>query len=125
MITFQNGKVFKLSAAKDKTFAKLLEPLLIKGEDIVATFSAMRDGVVFTNKRIVAINIQGATGKKKNFSSLPYSTIQAYSVETAGWFETDSELEVWFSGLGSIVFEFTARTDVREICRVISECALC
>ena len=85
----------------------------------------MRDGVVFTNKRIVAINIQGATGKKKNFSSLPYSTIQAYSVETAGWFETDSELEVWFSGLGSIVFEFTARTDVREICRVISECALC
>mgnify|MGYP003623347472 CR=1 FL=1 len=92
MINFQNGKVFKLSAAKDKTFAKLLEPLLIKGEDIVATFSAMRDGVVFTNKRIVAINIQGATGKKKNFSSLPYSTIRANHVEKARRNATDTAL---------------------------------
>lgn len=77
--------------------------------------------VVFTTKRIFAINIQGITGKKKDFSSLPYSKIQAFSVETAGVLDLDSELELWFSGLGKVKFEFTARSNVSEICRLISE----
>ena len=34
--------------------------------------------------------------------SLPYSHIQAYSVETAGHFDLDSELEMWFSGLDTV-----------------------
>ena len=65
--------------------------------------------------------IQGITGKKKDFSSLPYSKIQAFSVETAGVLDLDSELELWFSGLGKVKFEFTARSNVSEICRLISE----
>lgn len=76
---------------------------------------------MFTNKRIFAINVQGITGKKNDFSSLPYSKIQAYSVETAGVIDLDSELELWFSGLGKVKFEFIAQADVAEICRMISE----
>ena len=77
--------------------------------------------VVFTNKRIIAINVQGITGKKKDFTTLPYSKIQAYSVETAGTFDLDSELDLWFSGMGRVRFEFVARADVTGICRMISE----
>lgn len=29
------------------------------------------------------MNVQGMTGKKKDFTSLPYSKIQTFSVETA------------------------------------------
>jgi hypothetical protein len=39
-------------------------------EQIIQAFKGIRDGVVFTNKRIIAINIQGLTGKKKGFHHL-------------------------------------------------------
>ena len=91
------------------------------GEEIIQSFRGIRDGVVFTNKRIITINVQGITGKKKDFTSLPYSKIQAYSVESAGVFDLDSELDLWFSGMGRVRFEFVARANVSEICRIISE----
>ena len=75
----------------------------------------------FTNKRIIAINVQGLTGTKKDFSSLPYSKIQAFSVETAGVFDLDSELEIWFSGLGKVKFEFVSQANVSQICKMISD----
>ena len=95
--------------------------MLVDDESIVGTFKAIRDGVVFTNKRIFVINVQGITGKKVDYTSLPYSKIQAYSVETAGVIDLDSELELWFSGLGKIKLEFVARADVGKICKMISE----
>ena len=95
--------------------------MFIEGEQIIQSFRGIRDGVVFTNKRIFAINVQGITGKKKDFTSLPYSKIQAYSVETAGVLDLDSELELWFSGMGKVKFEFVARANVADICRMISE----
>lgn len=45
------------------------------------------------------MNIQGMISKKKDFTSLPYSKIQTFSVETAGVFDLDSELEMWLSCL--------------------------
>ena len=95
--------------------------MFVEGEAIVATFQGIRDGVVFTNKRIISINVQGLTGKKKDITSLPYSRIQAFSIETAGVLDLDSELELWFSGLGKVRFEFVARADVSLIARIISE----
>ena len=120
MIDFQNATFAKLREVSNDTYDKHIAPLLIEGETILATFQSLRDGVVFTNKRIIAINVQGVTGKSKDYTSLPYSKIQAYSIETAGVFDMDSELEVWFSTLGKIRFEFTGRTDVSLICRYIS-----
>ncbi len=82
-------------------------------------FQGKRVGVVFTTARIIAINVQGITGKKKDFTSLPYSKIQAFSVETAGVFDLDSELELWFSGMGNVKFEFVSSADITGICRMI------
>jgi len=117
MIDFQNGSVFKLKQ-NDEYAAKVGE-LLLPGERIIGAFKALRDGVVFTDKRIIAVNVQGITGKKKDFSSLPYSKIVAFSVETAGSFDLDSELEMYFSGLGKVKLEFTGRTNVIEIAKAI------
>ena len=119
MIDFQNGTFFKLKPVDPKAFVDMIGPLFVAGEEVVAAFQTIRDGVVFTNTRIIAINIQGVTGKKKDFSSLPYSKIQAFSVETAGVLDLDSELELWFSGLGKVKFEFVARADVSLIARII------
>ena len=94
--------------------------MFVNNEQIIQSFQGMRDGIVFTNARIFAINVQGITGKKKDFTSLPYSKIQAFSVETAGTFDLDSELELWFSGLGKVKFEFVSNANVQAICRIIS-----
>lgn len=121
MIDFQNASFMKLKPVSDADFSSMISPMFVNGETIMGTFRGIRDGVVFTNKRIIAINVQGMTGKKKDFTSLPYSKIQAFSVETAGVFDMDSELEMWFSGMGKVKFEFVARANVSEICRMISE----
>mgnify|MGYP000878739237 CR=1 FL=1 len=121
MIDFQNAAFVKLRPADFSAFADLVTPMFVEGEAIVATFQGIRDGVIFTNKRIISINVQGLTGKKKDITSLPYSRIQAFSIETAGVLDLDSELELWFSGLGKVRFEFVARADVSLIARIISE----
>jgi hypothetical protein len=42
-------------------------------------------------------------------------------VETSGTFDLDSELEVYFSSLGKVRFEFTGRTSIVEISKYISK----
>ena len=121
MIDFNNASFVKLRPVNDNAFEKMVAPILVENEKIIGSYQSIRDGVVFTDKRIISINIQGITGKKKDFTSLPYSKIQAFSVETAGTFDLDSELDLWFSGVGHVKFEFIGSTDVSYICKVISE----
>ena len=119
MIDFQNGSVIKLHQGDPTYGTKMVELLMIQNEQVINVFNGARDTVVFTNMRIIAVNVQGITGKKKDFSSLPYSKIQAFSVETAGTFDLDCELELWFSGLGKVKFEFSGKTDIRAIGQTI------
>ena len=121
MIDFNNASLVKLRPVNDNAFEKMVAPILVNGEEIVRCFQSIRDGVVFTSKRIITINIQGITGKKKDFTSLPYNKIQSFSVETAGAFDLDSELELWFSGMGRVKLEFIGATDVAHLCKMISQ----
>ena len=121
MIDFNNASLVKLRPVNDNAFEKMVAPILLDGEEIIRSFQSIRDGVVFTSLRIITINIQGITGKKRDFTSLPYNKIQAFSVETAGAFDLDSELELWFSGMGSVKLEFIGATDVAHLCKLISE----
>lgn len=123
MIDFKNPAILKLKSSNG-AFDGELSSLLVEGEEISASYKTIRDGVVFTNKRIFVINIQGVTGKKKDITTLPYSKVQAFSVETAGVFDLDSELELWFSGLGKIKLEFTGDTNITRICKIISSFVL-
>ena len=123
MIDFSKSPVFKLgkSSIENSIGAQDCQRnLLIGGEEILNVFSSSRDCVVFTNKRLIAVNVQGLTGSKKDYTSLPYNKIQTFSVETAGTFDRDAELEIWFSGLGKVKFEFSKGTDITEIARIIA-----
>lgn len=122
MIDFQNASFVKMK--QDGGLVPLVQPLLVAGENIVGAYKAMRDGVVFTDKRIIAVNVQGVTGKKKDFTSLPYSNVTAFSIETSGVLDMDSELELWFSGLGKVKFEFTAQYNISQIQAIIASYAL-
>lgn len=122
MIDFDNASFVKLQESPE--YATQIEPILVDGEQILGSYKGMRDGVVFTDKRIISLNVQGVTGKKRDYTSLPYSKIAAYSVETAGTFDLDAELDVWISGVGKVRFDFKGKSNVLEISKVISRYAL-
>jgi hypothetical protein len=99
---------------------KDISALLIPGEKVISSYTAVRDYVVFTDKRVISVNVQGLTGKKKDYTSLPYSKIVAFSIETAGALDLDSELELYFSAIGRVKFEFLGDSDIVQIGQVIS-----
>jgi len=122
MLDFNNKGFFKLK--QNDEYAEHVKALLLEGEQVIAAYKSMRDGVVFTTRRIIAVNVQGITGSKKDFTSLPYKNIVAYSVETSGTFDLDSELEIYFSSLGKVKFEFSGKTSIVDISRTISSYVL-
>lgn len=121
MVDFKNKTFFKLKAIDNKEGEKIVSGILIPNEKVFASFGALRDKLVFTDKRIISINVQGITGAKKDFTSIPYSRIQTYSVETAGTLDLDAELDITISGLGTVRFELTSSSNIKEICAKISE----
>ncbi len=120
MIDFNNGSVFKLNPCDPNEVIAQVAPFLIQGEQVIFAFRSVRDFVVFTNKRLIAVNVQGITGSKTDFTSLPYSKIQAFSVETAGSFDRDTELDLWYSGLGRVRLEFKRNVDIRQLSQMIA-----
>ena len=125
MIDFNSQGFFaRLKKVNDNEFGKIINDFLIDGEDVIGAYKSVRDGVVFTNKRIIAVNVQGITGKKQDYTSIPYSKISTFSLETAGVFDLDSELELYMSGVGKVKFQFTGSTDVKAICKAISQYTL-
>lgn len=62
MIDFNNASVIKLSPCNIQDIAGEITQLLIQGEELLAAFKGSRDYVAFTNKRLIAVNVQGITG---------------------------------------------------------------
>lgn len=124
MIDFQNKTLFKLKPEDINIGFETVKELLITNEFVIDSYVSMRDRVVFTNKRIISINVQGITGTKKDYTSIPYNKIQTYSVETAGLLDLDAELDLWISGLGKIRFEIKGSANIVKLCKVISELIL-
>ena len=124
MIDFENMAFLKLHPVTDSRLTGQVTPLLCPGERIVQQYQGIRDGSVFTDRRAIAVNIQGVTGKKKMFAVLPYSRIQAYAVESAGVLDFDSEMKLWFSGLGCVTLEFLAGSDLFALSHLMDQAIL-
>ena len=96
-------------------------PLLSEGECIEKAYKLIRDKWIFTNKRLIIQDIQGVTGKKKEYMSIPYHSIERISIETAGTFDMDSEMKLWVRGAAEpFQQKFSRGTDILEIQRVIA-----
>ncbi len=89
------GNASELDPAElEKDFA----PILFENEQIEAAYKIFRDKWVFTGKRLIMQDVQGLTGKKIEYHSVPYKSITQFAVETAGSFDADSEIKIWISG---------------------------
>ena len=94
--------------------------LLVNGETRVMAFQTVRDQVIFTDKRIFVVNVQGITGKRTSYFSYPYSKVQYFGIETAGVLDIDSELVFAFSNGAKLQFDFKSKVDIRKISMMVS-----
>lgn len=72
--------------------------LLIDGEIIEVGFAIGRDTFIFTNRRLILVNIQGLSGRKIEYLSIPYHKITKFSIETGASFDLDAEMMIWIAG---------------------------
>lgn len=100
-------------------------PLLCEGEKIEKAYKLIRDKWVFTNKRLIIQDTQGVTGKKKEYYSIPYRSIERFSVETAGTFDMDAEIKIWVRGCDEpLEQQFGRESNVAEVQRVLAQYVL-
>lgn len=125
-VNFNTNSVFNLKSIDVSAVRDEVNGLLIDGEQVEFAFQTVRDQLLFTNKRIISIDVQGITGKRKSFATMPYSKIQYFSIQTPGFMELipDSELYVMFSNGFTANFEFKGAVDIGKIGRMLSEYVL-
>lgn len=54
---------------------KEFDEILCPGEEIEKAFNIIRDKWVFTTHRLIIEDIQGVTGRKREYHSIPYRSI--------------------------------------------------
>lgn len=110
---------------KEKLQEKYVK-LLIPSEEIEAGFKIIRDTFIFTNKRLILVDVQGITGNKIEYFSVLYKSITRFSVETAGSFDLDAELKIWISGeqTPSISKRFNKKVDIYEVQKLLARFTL-
>ena len=72
--------------------------LLIDGEIIEDGFAVNRDTFLFTNRRLILVNIQGLSGRRIEYLSIPYTKITKFCVEAGASFDLEAELMIWIGG---------------------------
>ena len=109
------------SKINKEELAREFSPMLADNEHIEQALAVFRDKWVFTNRRLIILNVQGMTGKKREYMSIPYRSIVRYSIETAGTFDLDAELKIWLSG-SDIPFEqkFNSSSNLPELQRMLA-----
>ena len=104
----------------DKVIEKFGQ-LLAEGEEVEVGFRVVRDTFIFTSRRLILVDVQGMTGKKTEYLSIPYRKITKYSIETAGHFELDAELKIWIgSDPVPIEKKFSKKVNIYDLQKVLA-----
>lgn len=103
-----------------------LSNIIGDAETVKMGYKVFRDMFVFTDKRLILIDKQGLTGSKVEYLSIPYKSISKFAVETAGTFDTDSEMKLWIgSDPTPLVKELKRGTDVVGIQKTLANSMFC
>jgi hypothetical protein len=96
--------------------------VLLQGETILAAFRTVRDSILLTDHRLIYVNVQGITGSKVEFQSVPWRSVIRFSIETAGTFDLDADMKIWVSGEATpIQAKISRASDPHKIQRTMSE----
>jgi hypothetical protein len=116
-----SGEAKNTGSAETKKFYSEYGQLLVDGEIIEAGFAVLRDTFLFTNKRLILIDIQGISGQQIEYLSIPYKNIMKFSIQTGGSFDLNAELMLWI-GSETIPLEkkFNKDLNIYEVQKVLA-----
>lgn len=98
--------------------------VLLPEESVELAFKCGRDSFLLSSHRLLKIDVQGMSGKKAEYLSITWSAVRAFSVETAGNWDNDSELLLYtnLEGMTRIPMDFKKRkADIFAVQRFISD----
>ena len=72
----------------------IVNEYLFENEEIIQTFTFLRDSIVLTNLGIYVIDVQGLSGKKVEVKFFPKKTIKTISFESAGTLDFDVDIKI-------------------------------
>ena len=116
---FLEKKHYKLGQINPSTIYKSFSPLIMRGEEVLSAYQTYEDYVVFTNRRIITIIQEHNDEIKTTFSTLPYSRILYFSIESVDLLETSCILNLYFYELGNVEYEFNGCHNMAKISHVI------
>jgi hypothetical protein len=106
---------------ENKKYHTEYSQLLVDGEIIEVVFVVARDTFLFTNKRLIIVDIQGISGQQIEYLSLPYSSITKFSVQTGGNFDLNAELKLWIvSDTVPLEKKFNKDVNIYEVQKVLA-----
>ena len=96
--------------------------VILADEQLLAAFRTVRDSVLLTDRRLVYVNVQGLTGSKIDYLSIPWRSVIRFSLETAGTFDLDADMKIWVSGAAEpIQAKISRKSDPHTIQRIMAE----
>ncbi len=94
--------------------------ILLENEVVEARFKTVRDIAIITDKRIIVIDSQRITGKKKEIYVIPFKSINMYSTENSGTIDFNSEVELW-TRAGHIKLNLKKGIDVHRFSKILAK----
>jgi len=113
--------IFNATAVNPAEVGQAHGHALLAEEIVIYAFKTIRDFIVFTNWRLLYINVQGLTGSKKSYLTIPYRSITSFAIESAGTFDLDAEIKIALSGMSPIEFKIGRNSDVRGLQTLLAQ----
>jgi hypothetical protein len=114
--------IFHNSKTNDDQITEEIIGFLAEGEEVKYALKQIRDQIILTNLRLIIIDKQGITGKKKTVTNYLLSRIVKVEFENSPYLDIDSEIKIQFGGIADPVsFEIAKRTNIFEFTKVLFE----
>lgn len=127
----QGGFAANYSEISTEELQKEYGMYLMDDEKITMGFKLVRDALIFTDKRLILTDKQGATGQKMSVSSINLFSIVNVKMETSGFGFDDSELTFTYIqtpelrghdvAYASHKLEFPKKYNVQSLYKILQE----
>ena len=77
--------------------------------------------IAFTDWRMIYVDVQGILGNKKEYLTVPYRSITAFSITSAGTIDIDAEIAVFLSGHPPIEFKVGKFTNTEALQKLLAK----
>ncbi|HET8859271.1 PH domain-containing protein [Marivirga sp.] len=116
VFTTNSGVIDSTQLAED------FERIITNSEKIEVGFKLNENTFIFTDKRLILIEVRKDGDKAYEYISLPYSKISTFSVESKKSFGYKSRLKIWLNGqeLPQLDKEFNKSIDVYEVQKILA-----